>query len=319
MVYGMVRLPLWLTLLMLCTGAAAEFRYAATLPGDGVVVDTRTLEQCRTMSLMGARCLPATDLLGPHRRLPSFRDILWVFGTAGLRGDETLTVVGGAPLERDYVAALLYLAGQHEVVVLTEPVSRLIAAGAGAAPGMQRGMIRDPIYRAAMREHLLVLRDELWAELRSTRPPALFDGRSDAEYRGERVRAQRGGRLPGALSWPDQELRASLAREVRQSRSAVVAYGHDPLESLAYFTLLRAGARFDARVYFQGWRDWAARGELPVDHETLPEPVAATALPVAQGSPAARIPPWLLAVVALAVVVSIAVLFTARRSHRWTS
>jgi hypothetical protein len=108
-------------------------------------------------------------------------------------------------------------------------------------------------------------------------------------------------------------LRTSLTREVRQSRSAVVAYGHDPLESLAYFTLLRAGARFDARVYVQGWREWAARGELPVDHETLPEPVAAAAPPMVQGSP-----PWLWLATALAIA-SIAVLFAARRSHRWTS
>lgn len=94
---GLSRLALGLILLAPGSGIAAEFRYSSALPDEGQVIDTRAQEQCQTMSLAGARCLPATDLLGPHRRLPSFRDILWVFGTAGLRGDETLIVAGSDP------------------------------------------------------------------------------------------------------------------------------------------------------------------------------------------------------------------------------
>lgn len=317
---GATELGLALTLMLLSSGTLAEFRYTAKLPDDGVVIDTRTLEQCRSVSLAGARCLPAADLLGPHRRLPSFRDILWLLGTAGLRGDEQVTVVGGDPRERDFIAALLYLAGQSEVAVVTAPLPRLLAAGAAGTPGRQRGMIRDPVFRAPMRERLLVLREELWVALQGSTPPVLFDGRSDAEYRGEWVRGQRGGRLPGAISRPDSALRAAQLHEPIPSPAPVIAYGHDPVESLAYFTLLRAGAALDARVYFQGWREWAARSNLPVDHETLPEPANVPVPPPVATTSGTGSTQLILLVAALAVAL-ITLFFALRtqRSHRWTS
>lgn len=180
-------------------------------------------------------------------------------------------------------------------------------------------MIRDPIYRASLREHLIVLRRELWSELQDAAPPALFDGRGDAEYRGERVRAQRGGRLPGAILLPAGELRASLTAEPRPTPAGLVGYAHDPLESLAYFTLLRAGAGFEARVYIQGWRDWAARGELPVDHETLPEPVSPRAMPTSAATAGPGLIQQLLPVIALIIALLTLFIVISRRSHRWTS
>lgn len=61
--------------------AADDFAYVRSLADATdrdavVVVDTRALAECRARSLAGARCLPADDLLGPQRRLPSARDLL---------------------------------------------------------------------------------------------------------------------------------------------------------------------------------------------------------------------------------------------------
>jgi thiosulfate/3-mercaptopyruvate sulfurtransferase len=256
--------------------AAQDFAYVreagAVLREGAVVVDTRPAEVCGERSLSGARCLPAEAFLGPNHRLPSERDLLWLLGTAGLRGEETVLVVGQDPAARDFVAGLLYVAGQRQVRVLTEPVSRVLAGGAPAAPGRERAFTRETVFEAPMRDGLVVLRDEL-----RRMQALLLDGRSEAEYWGETVRAARGGHLPGAVSLPALQLRASL--ETAAGRKPVlpegqpVAYGHDAFEGLAYFTLLTAGHGVPARVYLEGWGEWAADGALPADAVSYPERV----------------------------------------------
>jgi thiosulfate/3-mercaptopyruvate sulfurtransferase len=172
--------------------AARDFAYlrdaGAVLREGAVVVDTRPVETCRELSLAGARCLPAEGFLGPNHGLLSERDLLWLLGTAGLSGDETVLVVGQDPAARDFVAALLYVAGQSRVRVLTEPMARLLESGAAAAPGRERGFTRETVFAAPMRDGLVVLREELRA---MRPPPALLDGRPESEYWGATVRAAR--------------------------------------------------------------------------------------------------------------------------------
>ncbi|MFO1299111.1 MAG: rhodanese-like domain-containing protein [Burkholderiaceae bacterium] len=265
--------------------AADDFTYLRSL-GDAtdrdsaVVVDARALADCRARSLAGARCLPADGLLGPQRRLPSARDLLWLLGAAGLSGSETVIVVGQDATSRDFVAGLLYLAGQRQVRILAEPVARVLGAGVAAAPGRERGMVRETVFEAPMRDGLWVLRDELRDELRdalrSAHPaPALLDGRVDDEYWGETARAQRTGHLPGAISLPAARLRAALLagpeRRPVLPQGPVVAYAHDAFEGLAYLALLTAGHGVAARVYPEGWAEWAADGTLPADAVGYPE------------------------------------------------
>ncbi|MCW5594603.1 MAG: hypothetical protein KIT42_01900 [Rhodocyclaceae bacterium] len=252
--------------------AAEDFAYVRSAAVEGsVVVDTRPLADCRAKSLADARCLSAEDFLGPQRRLPSARDVLWLFGTAGLTGEEGVLVVGQDAAARDFVAGLLYIAGQRSVRVLTEPLGRAFEAGAAAGPGRERGMIREAVFVAPMRDNLLVLRDEL----RALRPqPQLLDGRSDAEYWGETVRAARSGHLPGAVSLPALQLRAALGAEGKKPvlpDGPAVAYAHDAFEGLAYLALLIAGHGVPARLYAEGWAEWAADGALPADAVAYPE------------------------------------------------
>lgn len=264
-----------LMLVALTAGAVEDFAYvgSAALPVDGgVIVDTRTLTACRAKSLAHARCLPADDLLGPHRRLPDARDLLWLLGTAGLSGEESVLVVGQDATARDFVAGLLYVAGQRRVRVLTEPVGRALEGGAAAGPGRERAMIRETVFVAPMRDDVLVLRDELQA---MRPPPTLLDGRSDAEYWGETARAPRTGHLPGAVSLPALQLRTALGAPTQHNPvlpdGSPVAYAHDAFEGLAYLTLLIAGHNVPARLYAQGWAQWAADGALPADAVGYPE------------------------------------------------
>lgn len=244
---------------------------AAQLRAGSVVVDTRPLEACKLRSVAGAICLPADDFLGPQRRLPTERDLLWLLGTAGIAGDEMVLVVGQDATARDFVAGLLYITGQRRVRVLTEPVGKLLESGIETGPGRERSFVREHVYQAAMRDGVVVLRDEL----RVMRPaPVVLDGRTEAEYWGEVARSPRSGHLPGAVSLPGLALRAGLASpETRPllPEGVPVAYGHDAYEGLAYLTLLTAGYDVPARLYLAGWGEWAADDALPVDAAGYPE------------------------------------------------
>jgi len=286
--------------------AAAAIDYvgsAASLIGRVTVVDARAQAACVKRSIDGARCLPAAEFLGPHGRLAGFREIFWLLGTAGLSGSEHVLVAGDDPSERDFVAGMLYLCGQRKVSILTLPLSQ--GAGLPAArlgTGMGRAMTRKPYYQATVREGDIVLRSELVRRLASGDAPQILDGRSDAEYWGERIRALRGGHLPGAQSLPLSVARRRLALgrlELPAGRRFVV-YGHDPFESVAYFTLLRAGTGADVQVLQDGWVDWANHPELPMAAVTYPEAQTAAAAPV---TPDRR---WLMPLLLFALVLSMA-------------
>jgi thiosulfate/3-mercaptopyruvate sulfurtransferase len=297
--------------------AAADFAYVRAVPPQAglVVIDARPSAECAAQSLAGARCLPAQDFLGPHNRLPSARDLLWLLGTAGLTGAEDVLVVGGDARSRDFVAGLLYVAGQKSVRVLAGPVGRLLEQGDAAGPGRERGMIREAVFAAPMRDELLLLRDELRDALRTATLP-LLDGRTESEYWGETARAARAGHLPGAVSLPALQLRGSQNPVLPEG--SPVAYAHDALEGFAYLTLLRAGHGVAAKLYAEGWAEWAADGALPADAVSYP----GSAVPVAEKSQppqdGAAHSPALLAVTLVLVVTAFAAgwyLRSRRTSH----
>ncbi len=249
---------------------APAFSYASKIEPDltsAVVVDVRPQELCLKGSLSGARCLPATDFFGPHGRLVNFPDLSWLLGTAGLSGSEHVFVVGISPQKRDFVAGMLYLAGQHKVTILRVSFTELLAKSANLTPGQKRANIRSAVHRIPFRAEKIILRDELAALLKSNKLPDLLDGRSEKEYWGENIRTFRGGHLPGAQLLPAAELRALLTKDPQQipEFSAPIVYGHNTLESVAYFSLLRAGFGIEARVLLAGWADWAMDQSLSVD------------------------------------------------------
>lgn len=157
LVFALMSVPAW---------AASDFAYTQKVGAGEAVIDSRSLADCKRASLPGARCLPAEEFLGPQRNLPSERDILWLLGTAGLAGSETVLVVGQDATARDFVAGLLYLAGQKSVRILSGPLPRM------AAGGHERGMVRSAVWTASMRDSLWVLGADILRD-----KPALVDAR----------------------------------------------------------------------------------------------------------------------------------------------
>jgi len=262
--------------LLYSLSAAASERdlgYLGELPTDPAwkVIDTRPLEQCERRSLPGARCLSADQLLGNHGRLPSLRDITWLLGTLGLSGNEPVVVAGGDAIARDFIAGVLYLAGQRQVAILRVPLARLVAE-ATPATGQRRSMSREVQFVARPRGQRILLRSELWQQLRQPEvSPRLLDARSDAEYWGDRIRGFRGGHIPGAEHWP---MRDATALQETAANRATVVYGHAALDSLVAFVRLQAGMQRPVQVLIEGWRGWAADSTLPVDAESYNDKTA---------------------------------------------
>lgn len=151
--------------------ATSDFAYVNSVNApearDAVVIDTRPLAECRQASMKGARCLPAEDFVASSGQLPHERDLLWLLGTAGLNGNENVLVTGTTAGARDFIAGLLYLAGQRTVRVLD--AQPLIEAG----PGRERGMVRSAVWTAPLRDHLWVLGKDILRDR-----PALADARA---------------------------------------------------------------------------------------------------------------------------------------------
>lgn len=234
-----------------------------------VTIDTRRLAKCQRRTLAGARCLPPRVFLGPHGRLADFRDIRWLLGTADLNGAETAVVIGDHRTREDFVAGILYLAGQRRVVVINRPLTPWLTAHPTAAgTGQGHGMVRSVYYTAWPRTRLIIFRRSLAHALADASPPYVLDGRPLNQYWGRRVRDLRGGHIPTAQPLSATRLATANARlspppGVRNT----VAYAEGPYRSIAYFTALRL-AGWPVRVFVGGWRDWSDHTQLPVSSET---------------------------------------------------
>ncbi len=303
------------------SAAANTFDYVAqthAITDAGViVVDTRQTAVCQQRSIAGAHCLAPDNLLGPHGRLPSFRQINWVLGTAGLPGTGTVVVVGDNPMRREFVAGMLFLSGQPNVRILTQPMAALLKTGTiRTDPGRPRAMLSQPLFKAHARANLVAFRHELQHDLEGKHPPILLDGRSDAQYWGVEIRAARGGHIPSAQLFAMRTARAQLRTVTGAAQPGTIVYAQDPFSGIAYFTLLRAGLRMPVRVYPGGWRQWAAHTNLPADAQTYPQFPPATR--VTPTTPRSVLEPALWGALAslLAVLLILGMLFTLKATKR---
>lgn len=245
--------------------APIEYTLDATTSVD-MIVDVRPSSMCDEASLPGAHCLPVRDVLGPHKRLANIGGLLWLLGTVGLKGQEHVLVIGEQANHRDFMAGLLYLAGQKKVSVLDTPLSLLNGQRDKWEPGVARSKTREAVFQAPMRSDAIVLRSELLRMIRSDKTPVLLDGRREVEYWGGMVRAARGGHIPGAQHAALASWTTSVGEPPVYLANAQhpVLYGHDAYEGLALLARVIA-KRGKARLYLEGWVGWALDGALPVD------------------------------------------------------
>lgn len=138
---------------------------------------------------------------------------------------------------------------------------------------------RPSNYMATPTATARVSAEELMAELGDP-ALAIWDARSPAEYRGERLVAQRGGHIPGAvnLDWlelmdrernlrllPEAELRERLTRLGLTPDKRVVTHCHSHHRSGLTYLALRALGYDNARAYDGSWGEWGNRTDTPIE------------------------------------------------------
>jgi len=121
-----------------------------------VLLDARDLKTCQTSSVAGSRCLPASNFHSKEGELASFYDIGWAFGTANLKESDNILVFADDPQDRNFLAGLLFLAGQHKIAYWSGKTAKLQAI-LGKATGKPRGILRSHIYSGLMRDGYIVL------------------------------------------------------------------------------------------------------------------------------------------------------------------
>jgi len=106
----------------------------------------------------------------------------------------------------------------------------------------------------------------------------MLDARSAAEYRGEMVRAKRGGRIPGAINveWKDNlapdgrfkspdALRAMYGAAGVTPDREVVTYCQGGYRAAHAWLALRLLGYPNVRNYTGSWKEWGDRDDLPIE------------------------------------------------------
>lgn len=208
---------------------AGAIRYVGVqqIGEKAVIVDTRARERCQQQSIAGAHCLPASDLVGPAGELADFADIFWALGTAGLDGSETVLIAGDRTEARDFIAGVLYLCGQANIEILTPAIDKVLQTGKlRSGHGEPRAILRQRIYRATMRDAMMVLPGEL----------------KHLQRRHPRIRFLDASRLKRELS-PTSDQNKTRLHKIRQHEWQVI-YAPSVRQGIAWFTRLMARRDF---------------------------------------------------------------------------
>jgi len=244
------------------------------------VIDTRALANCQKRTIAGAHCLPASDLVGPDGQLPSFVDIFWALGSAGISPHRPVLIVGNQSRARDFVAGLLYLCGQSSVQILKTPVELVLHQKHWpAAQGQTRGILRHTVYDANMRDKLIVLPTELIHLLATDNSLITIDGRNESAQNADEYRT---GHIPGAIRLVSTQARpisrylprpatdkhgTRLPLTAPAGPARFVTYANNAVDSIAYFTRVRASEpnpQVDIRVLPAGWQGWIKYQNFPM-------------------------------------------------------
>ncbi len=234
-----------------------------------VVIDSRPRARCLSRTLAGARCLPPDAFLGPRGQLANFRNIRWLLGTADLGGKETAVVVGDQRTARDFVAGILYLAGQRRVTVVRRPLTPWLASHPWAAgPGLAHGMVRLREYAVWPRTRFIVFRDPLARSQPTTSLRHRPDGcpSKSREQRPADPRCK--GQIPVSRSLFFARLVQGGAHPPRWHGPLIVS-AQDAYRSIAYFAALRLRG-WPVDVFIGGMRDGPAPLRKPRPATTGP-------------------------------------------------
>jgi thiosulfate/3-mercaptopyruvate sulfurtransferase len=203
--------------------------------------------------------------------------LVWIFSMLGLTGRETVVFYEeNSGMRATRGAWLLEYMGHPSVRILDGGLNRMAEKKLVTAPVE----VVPTNFEQSLKQNALATYRHVADHL--GHPDAqLFDVRSDEEYFGERVRARRGGAIPGAIhrDWthnldaggafkPAGQLRAELEELGLRPEREIIAYCQGGYRSAHAYYALRLAGYPRVRNYLGSWSEWGNREDLPVDKPT---------------------------------------------------
>ena len=250
------------------------------LGGDSaiVLIDTRPAGEYWAGHLAGARHFDPFPFHHGDTGEPAMNEfrgqLAWVFSALGITGDETVIFYENETGMRATRGAWLLEYMGHPAVrifdgglnLLTD--AQLATSSAAITPSNFQGMPQS----SALATYQYIVEHLGHKEVQ------IFDVRSDEEYFSERVRARRGGAIPGAVQrdWrqaldpngafkPAAQLRAEFERLGLRPEREIIPYCQGGYRSANAYYALRLAGYPRVRNYLGSWAEWGNREDLPIE------------------------------------------------------
>lgn len=246
---------------------------------DVVIYDLSREETYRQAHLPGAIHIAPAQLVRGEQpavgKLPTLDQLEDLFGALGYEPSQHIVVYddeGGGWAGR--MIWTLDVIGHKNYSYLNGGIHAWLAAQLPISNEVHQVLPTDP--EITINRDFIADKEQIIASLDSA-SLTIWDARGPDEYRGERVVASRGGRIPGAINFEwtrgmDPERALKIRTDIREQLAAVGIDGKKPLVThcqthhrSGFTYLLGRTLGYDIKAYDGSWSEWGNDPNTPIE------------------------------------------------------